>query len=199
MSLSYENCGAVILAGGRSSRMGSCKALLPVNGKPLIEGIYEHLSDFSDCCLSANDDILEGILPVPVIRDTYVHCGPLGGIHAALQTVEKEAVFVAACDLPFFNREIPRLMLQMFPGDADVMVCRDSDGRVHPLCGIYRKRILSRVEGQLQNGKRKIMMLLEEVNCAFFDVEKYLPEEVLCNMNTPEDYCKFQDFPLKKV
>lgn len=192
MALTFENCEAVILAGGHSSRMGTCKALLPRKNKLLIRYIYDQLSAFETCCLSANDPVLDDCLGIPVIRDVYEDCGPLGGIHAALKNTKKDAVFVTACDLPFFCREIPQLMLREFPGDADAMVCIDSTGRIHPLCGIYRYRILSQIEDVLQKGNRRVMALLEQVKCEHFAIGNYFPERVLCNMNTPADYEVFQ-------
>ena len=102
MPLNYENCEAVILAGGQSKRMGSCKALLTRNDEPMIRNIYDQLSAFGSCCLSANDPMLNDCLEIPVVRDVFKQCGPLGGIHAALKQTKKDAIFIVACDLPFF-------------------------------------------------------------------------------------------------
>lgn len=193
MPLNYDHCAAVILAGGRSKRMGTCKALLPIGEEPLIRYIYGQLSAFDDRCLSANDPVLDHCLEIPVIRDVYENCGPLGGIHAALRHSGKDAVFVVPCDLPFFSREVPQLMLREFPEDSDVMVCIDSSGRVHPLCGIYRRCVLDKIEEYLRIGGRSVIPLLAQLKCRFFEIGRYLPETVLYNMNTPEDYQKIKE------
>ena len=118
----------------------------------------------------------------------------MGGIHAALKRTEKDAIFVAACDLPFFCAEVPARMLREFPEDADAMVCVDSSGRVHPLCGIYRRCAMEKIESYLRTGGRRVLPLLEQLKCSFFAVGRYLPEAVLYNMNTPEDYREIQAY-----
>lgn len=192
MHLSFDDCEAVILSGGQSNRMGTSKALLLRDEQPMLQYIHDQLTDFSVRCLSSNDPTLDECLQIPVIRDVYEQSGPLGGIHAAMIHSKKQAIFVVPCDLPFFCREIPGQMLEVFREDADVMVCVDSAGRVHPLCGIYRCRILPKIENELRKGNCRVQSLLQQVKCEYFDIGKYFPENVLYNMNTPADYREFQ-------
>lgn len=184
--MNISSWDAVILAGGRSRRMGQCKALLTVEGKTMVERTKDALSDFSRIFLSANDPALS--CGLPVVQDIFPGCGPLAGLHAALSATDKEGVFSVSCDLPHFSPRLPRLLLEKMPEDAQVMICRDSTGRLHPHCGLYRKSVLPLLESCLSAGEFKVMDFIHQVPFALLDTEELLPDEVFFNMNTPEDY-----------
>ena len=84
--------GAVILAGGSSSRMGRCKAEIVIGGETLLARTVRQLTDFPECLLSANDPALAKGLPVRLVADRYPAAGPLSGLEAALP--------VTACAAP---------------------------------------------------------------------------------------------------
>lgn len=193
MALSPKTCGAVLLAGGQSRRMGTCKALLMVGGETMLSRLARQLEDFDERLLSANDPLLAQGLPLKLIPDVFRGAGPLGGLHAALSVTEKEALFCMPCDLPYVTRKLPRLLLENFPEDADVLVCRDSAGRVHPLCGIYRKRVLPALRAQLDSGDRRVMALLEQVRCVYLDTAGLLPDYTFYNMNTQEAFLQVSE------
>ena len=90
MALTPANCGAVILAGGRSSRMGRCKALLELDGETLISRLAGELSAFDELLISSNDEALAAGLPGRVVRDVFPGCGPLAGLHESLSATEME-------------------------------------------------------------------------------------------------------------
>lgn len=186
MAISSAECGAVILAGGASRRMGSCKALLEVNGMTMLERTKESLHSFDQILLSSNDPSMSSDLPQ--VQDQYRGGGPLAGIHAALLRTQKKALFCVPCDLPRFSEEIPRLLMERMPEKAEVFICRDSTGRVHPLCGIYRKSVLPILEWCLMEGRYRVMDFVNRVPYAYLDTGDYVSDEVYFNMNTPLDY-----------
>jgi len=192
MALTTDTCAAVLLAGGQSSRMGTCKALLTLQGETMVSRLCRQLESFQERILSANDPALSQGLPLKVVADVYRDCGPLGGLHAVLSATDREAVFCVPCDLPNFTADLPRLMLAAFPAGADAMICRDSQGDFHPLCGIYTRRLLPLVQAQLDAGERRMMALLRQVNCVYFDTTDKLPDDVFFNMNTQADLRRFQ-------
>lgn len=186
MAISTQACGAVILAGGASRRMGRSKALLCVEGQTMLERTRRCLSEFDEIILSANDPSMAG--DMIRVKDRYPGSGPLGGLHAALCRTEKEALFCVPCDLPRFSPKVPRLLLDAMPEDGTVLICRDSTGRFHPLCGIYRKEVLPVLEQCLSEGRYKVMDLVRRVPHAWVDTAGVVPDETFFNMNTPEDY-----------
>ena len=182
-----EQCGAVLLAGGKSRRMGQCKALLEVEGETLLQRTVRLLDDFEELWLSANNPLLAEGLPVRLVQDNHPGCGPLAGLEAALSTTDKEALVCVSCDLPRLTAAVPELLLQSLTEEADAAVCVDSTGRVHPLCGIYRKRTLTLIRQLLEQDQRRMMAFLRQINCVYVKTDGILPDEVFCNWNTPED------------
>ena len=83
MMLSRECCGVVILAGGRSRRMGTCKALLTIEGETMLSRLTRQLDDFQEKLLSTNTPALAEGLPLTPVPDFYPGAGPLAGLHAA--------------------------------------------------------------------------------------------------------------------
>ena len=177
---------AVLLAGGKSLRMGQCKALLKVEGETLLRRTVRVLTGFEELWLSTNDPALAKGLPVRLVADNYPGCGPLAGLEAALSATEQEALVCVSCDLPYLTESVPRLLLEML-GEADAAVCMDSAGRVHPLCGIYRRSTLPVIRRLLESGERRMMTFLRQIDCVYVRTEGLLPDEVFCNWNTPED------------
>lgn len=186
MAISPNTCGAVILAGGASRRMGRCKALLPVDGQTMLARTRALLTGFDEVLLSANDPALESDLVR--VADRWPDAGPLAGLHAALCRTKKEALLCLPCDLPYLSPAVPRLLLEAMPEEAAVLICRDSTGRLHPLCGIYRTCVLPVLEGCLRRGEHRVMAFVARLPYACVDTGGIVPDQVFFNMNTPEDY-----------
>lgn len=183
--------GAVVLAGGHSRRMGQCKARMTIDGITLLERIIKQLSGFDERILSTNDLELGNKLPVQVVPDVHLEAGPLGGLYAALLAAKSDALFCVACDMPNFRAELAAAMTEEFPPWAEAMVCVDGTGRIHPLCAVYAKHALVKIECQLQKGDYRMESLVSRLNCAYFDTKGRFLDEIYLNLNTPEAFQKF--------
>lgn len=188
MAFPIERCGAVILAGGQSKRMGRCKALLPIRGETMLLRLMRQLSCFSELLLSANNPDLAQDLPLRYVPDVYENAGPAAGLHAALTAASSDALFCVACDMPNFDPDVIRILLTCFTTDTDAIICRDGTGRLHPLCGIYSKRALPTLEKQLKLGECRMTAVTEALNCIVIDTGSILSDNIFFNMNTPEAY-----------
>ena len=193
MAISLERCGAVILCGGQSRRMGTCKALLPIDGEPVLRRLAGVLSFFEERLLSANDTALGEGLSWTLVEDRFPGLGPGAGLHAALLAAKKETLLCVPCDLPAFSEQAARCLLAQFPQDCAAMVCRDGTGRIHPLCGIYTKQMLPALERRLAAGCCRMTELLEDAPTAVLDTTGLLPDDVFFNMNTPADYHRAEE------
>lgn len=193
MAISLERCGAVILCGGQSRRMGTCKALLTVDGWPVLHRLAGALSFFEERLLSANDAFLGTELSWTVVEDRFPGLGPGAGLHAALLASKKEALLCVPCDLPAFSEQAARCLLAQYPGDCAAMVCRDSTGQLHPLCGIYTKRMLPALERRLVAGCCRMTEVLEDAPTVVLDTAGLLPDDVFFNMNTPADHRRAEE------
>lgn len=188
MAISAKNCGAVILAGGQSRRMGRCKALLELEGETLLSRLAKQLGGFEELLLSVNDPQIAAGAPGRLVPDIYPGLGPLAGLHAALTAEKVERLLCVSCDLPYFTAALAETLLSAFPPDADALVCVDGNGRVHPLCGIYAKTALPVIERRLRNRQLKMLDLLAELRTVHFPIPERFPAKILTNVNTPEAF-----------
>lgn len=157
-----EQAAGVILAGGKSSRFGSNKALALHRGCPLIRGIADKLAPlFSETLLVTNTPEAYAFLAWPMTGDLYPDCGPLAGIHAALKKVKSPRAFVCACDMPLLEPRLIRF-LGGLPVEYDLILPWLANGP-EPLCAIYSKSALPVIENHLETGKRKLGALYERL------------------------------------
>ena len=179
-----------ILAGGASSRMGQDKGLLRLDGQTLIEHVRAALSPVvaRTRVVSARHD--ESDLPLPVVPDIFHDCGALGGLHAALKAARTPWSAVVSCDLPFVSAELFLRLASLRTPAAAAVVPLQRDGRVQPLCALYRQDgCLKVVEEMLTNGELRPRMLLTKVRARLVAPDEYadLKEADLffLNVNTP--------------
>lgn len=192
----FSGVTAVILAGGKSTRMKSNKALLPYSGELFIERIYRQLSDlFPEVILVTNTPELYRFLPCRMIADEFPEAGSLAGIHAGLVHSTTDKVFVIACDMPYLNSEVIRLLLEK-SASYDV-VMPESDGGLEPLHAVYDKKCLPVIEEALKAGRPRITGCFPSERVAVVaknEIAAVDPEFLsFRNINTPEEYFRFRE------
>lgn len=180
-----------ILAGGRSSRMGTDKALLEIGGIPLIQRVRDILSTlFPHLILITNTPDCYRFLGIPMAGDIYPNEGSLAGIHAALSHAPTDLVFVVACDMPFISPAVVRHLCGLTDG-CDAVVPESPDG-IEPLHAIYRRSCLPVMEQMLCRGEKRIRDLLNQVQtCRLsWDDLSGLPgaRQSFLNLNTPQEF-----------
>jgi molybdopterin-guanine dinucleotide biosynthesis protein A len=183
-----------LLSGGRSSRMGQDKALMPFLGRPLIQRIMERLASVGEqVILSTNRPADYAFLHLPSYPDIKPDCGSLGGLYTALSSAGHSIIAAVACDMPFANPALFKYEWQLLcQTGADVVIPSSSNG-LEPLHAVYRREAcLPAVESALEAGNLKMIAWLQNVS-----VRIVLPEEVahfdkhglaFWNLNTPEDF-----------
>ncbi len=176
---------ALVLAGGESRRMGLDKALLEVEGRPLIAHIVERLEDlFDDVVIGAGRSEDYGFLGRPVAADREPGQGPLMGIAAGLARIGHDLALVMACDTPFPDLRFAASLLDQAEGH-DLVIPRSRDGVFEPLFAVYRRSAAPAAEALLAAGRRSILGLLDTLRVRVVP----LPETVrLANINTLDDY-----------
>jgi molybdopterin-guanine dinucleotide biosynthesis protein A len=194
------NIGCAILAGGKSSRMGRDKALLEYDGKQFIQQITEELSQFEERIIARGTNrgfSAEIEAAWTVIPDLYPDHGPIGGLHAALSACRSDALFVVTCDMPLIESELVReLCAWMQETDVDkkrvdaydVVISVGEGGKIHPLCGVYRKSVLPVLEEQILSDRNRVMAALKQLRVKYVTVDSPARARQLANINTPEDY-----------
>lgn len=176
----------VILAGGRSTRMGRDKATLEVDGTTLFERTRRMLSGVFAKILISGDrpDLATDVMPC--VPDIYPGSA-LGGLHAALSAAQTPWIFVVPCDLAFPDAAPVRFLLACRNG-CDLVVPRSKKG-LEPVFALYHKNCLPLMEEMLSRGDCRIYDFYQQVQACYVDVED-LPEswqKSLINLNTPDD------------
>jgi len=181
-----ENATAIILAGGKSSRMGRDKSLLPAAGVTLIGKIAAQLQDhFQEIIIGANNKEKYLFLNLPVVPDLEEGKGPLMAIYSTLLRSQHEINFVVACDIPDLNMKYVREMMHQMK-DHEIVIPTGSDGKYEPLFAVYKKSVTGAVKKLLDAGERKVSLLFKSADVLYLP----LPDEGKWyrNLNTREDY-----------
>lgn len=182
---------AIILTGGKSSRMGQPKALLPFGGEPLIvHNVRTLQQQFSEVVVVAAPGQELPSLPVTLVRDEVAYQGPVGGILYGLRAASHEVCFVTSCDAPFLNLALVRYFLSLI-ANYDVVVPFWEE-RLQPLQAVYRRSVAPLLQDQLQRGELRPVFLYKKVRTYEVpadDIRRFDPEGLsFRNMNSPEDY-----------
>lgn len=178
-------CGAVLLSGGKSRRMGEDKAALSLGGETFLRQIARELDSFPERLLSvdrAGRYDLPGWKPV---EDLVSGSGPLGGLYSALCACKSEALLAVTCDVPLYRAPFGRWLLEQLEEPWDAVVPETADG-IHPLCAVYRKRCLETFQARLDGGDYRVRGALDCLKVRYVNAESR--KENLRNINTPGDY-----------
>jgi molybdenum cofactor guanylyltransferase len=182
---------AVVLAGGKSSRMGRPKSLLPFDGEPLIVHIVRALKHmFAETVVVAAPDQELPDLPATLVRDEVAYQGPVGGIYYGLKAAGGNFCFVTSCDVPFLNHAlIAHFTSQISNYDVVVPFWED---RFQPLHAVYRTSVLVLLKEQLDRGELRPVYLFDKVKTCKIEeaaIRRFDPEGLsFLNMNTSDDY-----------
>ncbi len=188
-----NNIAAAILAGGKNSRMsGFNKALIEINGTPIIERSIKILQGiFEEIIIVTNspEEFKSFEKETRIITDRIKNVGPLGGIHAALSTTSKEGVFFVACDMPFLHNALILRQLKDFRrANCECLVPRIGDS-IEPLHAVYKKALKEKINGFVKDSQDySIRSFLKTSNVCYWDLKNSrLNRGIFKNLNTKED------------
>jgi molybdenum cofactor guanylyltransferase len=188
---SPHHVSVFILAGGHSTRMGSDKAFLLLNERTLLARALDlALSVTTSVYIVGRAEKFAAF--APVLEDVYRDCGPLGGIHAALQATSTELNLILAVDTPFVPHELLRYLIKRAQSApwATATIPRTAGGW-QPLCGVYRREFAVSAESALRAHRYKIDALFEVVETQVIDDEELagagFSPRIFRNLNTKEE------------
>jgi molybdopterin-guanine dinucleotide biosynthesis protein A len=178
----------IVLAGGKSSRMGFNKAFIDFGGKRLIDATVDCLR-FPEVLIIANDLERYAYLGVKVIPDRIPDSGSLGGIYTGLHAAAHPKCFFSACDMPFLNADLIHLLVREAEG-WDVVVPRVG-GELQPMHAVYAKSCLPFIKEAIDNGRLKIAGFFPrvKVNTIEEPALRAVDPQLLgfMNVNTPQE------------
>lgn len=183
-----------IQAGGKSSRMGKDKALMPFRGVPLIQYLIRRLSPIADeIIVTTNTPDDYRFLDIRLVRDLRLGRGALGGLYTALSSAKNDFVAVVACDMPFASSQFFEMASKLIvTADADLVIPQTEHG-YEPLHALYRRdACIPPIKAALDADKWKVISWFNQVNvCALsFEETAVFNQDGLTfwNLNTPEDF-----------
>ena len=189
--------GAVVLCGGKSSRMGRDKATLPFGSETLLQRVVRLLGEVIDCgnivvVASSAQSLPRLPQDVVVAYDVRSHRGPLEGLAIGLRTLSDrvDAVYATSCDVPLLVPGFVRRMFELL-GNHEIAVPRDGQHH-HPLAAVYRVTVLNRVQALLDTDRLRPRFLFDEVDTREIAVQEMCSVDpqlaTLVNLNHPQDY-----------
>lgn len=179
-----------ILAGGKSSRMGTNKALLQFNNRRFIDRIADEMGGFSETLISVAQKGEYEDMGLPIVYDEHKDIGPIEGIYQIVKHASEDYVFICAADMPFMKRELIEYMAEFISSDYDCFVLMDEE-HVHPLCAIYSKAVLPVIEELIGRGKYRLVNILNKVRTKYIRLEyTSFDKKLVRNINTRDEYRK---------
>ena len=181
-----DNMGLIILAGGKSTRMGQDKSFLKLGEGTLIEYIINKTAHFGfkELLIVTNKREKYSFLDVRIVEDFYPGWGPLAGIHAGLVNSKWDYNFVLPCDMPFFPINfIGDLQKNIGKYQAIVPIM---GRKFQPLAAIYHRSCIKPIEKLLNNGENQVIKLYDLVDTCYLEMAE--DNIGFININTPEDF-----------
>ena len=175
---------AVIFAGGKSSRMGKDKALLPFAGfNSLTEYQYERMQTlFEKVYISSKGDKFD--FKAPFISDNYDIFSPLAGIVSIFEILDAYEIFILSVDAPFIDEKVIKKLVGENKNGFDAIIAQSPSG-LQPLCGIYRRSLLPLAKEYLTENRHRLAHLLKDAKSQFVHFEDDTP---FMNLNHPHEY-----------
>jgi molybdopterin-guanine dinucleotide biosynthesis protein A len=184
-----------VLVGGKSTRMGQDKALLLWRSRRLVENVAATVAAVTGTVTLVGRPEHYKSLSIPCLADSRHELGPLAGIEAALEAGQAEWNLIAGCDMPDISVDILHCLLDKARQTcASCVAARDITGQIHPLCAVYHARCLPAIKRSLDEGRLKLMNVLEDLQA------EYVPVPIrLININTPEDWLHWRQLSSNEI
>jgi molybdopterin-guanine dinucleotide biosynthesis protein A len=184
---------SIVLAGGKSSRLGRSKALQVIAEKSLIQWVIDRLASLSTEIIiaTAHGETIpcSSAARIRTVADIYPEKGPLGGIHSGLTASSSPCAIVVSCDIPFVSVGLLEYMTVMCPA-FDIVLPRIGD-KIEPLCAVYSRNCLVPIQNLLEENERQIRKLFDMVRVRYVEedeINRFDPEHLsFFNINSQDD------------
>ena len=180
------NIPCVIFAGGKSSRMGSDKSLLPFgNYNSLAEYQYQRLSKlFNKVYISTKQNKFNFQANLIIDNNQEEVFAPTSGFDAAFSTLQDNHIFVLSVDTPFVGADEIQKLIDQDADDLDAVIATTSSGK-HPMCGIYHRSLLPAFKAMIQDNNHRLGKLLQQSHTKYINFDN---EDAFVNLNHPQEY-----------
>lgn len=200
-----DKFSVAIMAGGKSSRMGTDKSFVALHGKPMIEHLIEQVTNLgqNETLLITNRPDDYAHLGLPMVGDVFPDAGSLGGIYTAIYNSKNSHILVLACDMPFVKPKLLNYMLSVYneenpPYDVIVPRVKEYPQGLH---AIYSKQCLAPIKKCIAMNQLKVIGFYKDVNVRYIDEPEHQPFDrkglSFFNVNTPEQLAEAEQLALE--
>ena len=180
-----KNITAIILTGGKSSRMGSDKGLLLLKGKTFVGRIIDAVKPLVKEIVLVGNNAKYDEFGLKRYRDVIPNCGPLGGIFTGLFYSETDNNLILSCDVPLITLEVLQQLLERSDSEADVNQLESKDETM-PLVALYKKGCMHACLDELKKGERRLRAVVGKWNTKTIKLDPEM-EPFVRNINTPAE------------
>lgn len=181
-----KNITGIILAGGKSSRMGSDKGLLTVNGKMFVERVIDAMKPIvNDIIIIISNNQKYNQFGYQRVADRIKDSGPLAGLYSGLHHSKTEYNLVLSCDIPMITTEVLKKLIDTDYENYDVVQIQ-SEHKTMPLIALYNKQCADKCLQLLQQGEKRLRVAVSQLNAKTILIESEL-DKFVRNVNTKED------------
>lgn len=194
---------AIILAGGKSQRMGFDKKNIKIEGMYLLDSIVNVLEkEFDKIIIVTNTPCRLNKSNIIYVYDELKDIGPLGGIHAGLKASNSKYNYLIACDMPYINLDYIKFMKNKLKGNPDAVITRYKNW-IEPFNGIYSKNLINKIEEYTKENKRNIFSLLDISNVLYVKEDTardFSPDwKMFQNLNTKKELVEYVNYNKQKI
>ena len=177
----------IILAGGKSSRMGEDKGLILLNGIPMVQYLINVFDDLKIPVIIISNNDNYNKFKRPVFQDIIKEKGPAGGILSALTFSKTEINIIVSCDSPFITAELINFLRNCHQNNQVTIPIYEN--RIHPLIGVYEKEVSTSFEQSIKDNQLRIRDILKKLNTKEVEIPQSIIKDGLClaNINTKQE------------
>lgn len=187
------NITGIILAGGKSSRMGTDKGFILLNETPFVQYSIEALKPLVSEIIIVSDDASYDVFGLRRITDSIKNAGPVSGICSGLEASSTAYNIILSCDIPFINSEIIQRLIEAIDETSEIIQI-ESEGKTMPLIALYRKQVKEPFHKLLQQNERRLRVAVNTCNVKNIVLTKE-NAHFTTNVNTQNDLKRLENDP----
>lgn len=194
--MNTEQITGIVLAGGRSRRMGTDKSMMLLNGKSLIEYSIAALKPLCNNVVISSNNFIYDFTGCEVWPDELPDQAPMVGIYSCLKRSTTENNIFLSCDMPMMSTSMLEYLL-VNSANHDITVPVHGNDLIEPLCGIYKQSSMGVLKEFIDKGNLRLTECIRATSHRLVVVDSQLPffsDNLFLNINTPEDYDKLRYF-----
>lgn len=175
----------IILAGGKSSRMGTDKGFLMLNDKPFVQYSIEALQPLVSEIIIVSDDKNYDAFGLKRVNDITKNAGPMAGICSGLEASSTAYNLILSCDIPLINSEILKKLIEAIDADSEIIQI-ENHGKTMPLIALYKRHVKDTFNEFLLQDERRLRVAVKACKSKNIILEKEYELSTM-NVNTKED------------